>query len=236
MMKKLGCLMALAGILTFVGAFALFGKAVWQAKEARKVHSLDLTPAKPKDAGATAPGPVAAKPVTSEVITVGTDKACQLEVELTVKVTSAKKVTDAAGDTDYEARYKFPFSYKVTDEKGVVIFSEKAPLAWDAGTRVYGASDVGETGGTMTVTHHLDKFDVPEPGKIKIEVELEPDTGFKAELVKAELVVFDNVARHARSVGFGVLMLFGGPVLFVLGGMVFLAGLLFDSSRKSRRR
>jgi len=245
MMKKLGCLMFIAGVLIFAGAFAMFGATIWQAMDARKVTATEIR---------------AGTPLTTEVLAVSPDKACQVSVVLELKPAQVKKTKGMEGNTEYAAVYKFPFSYSVKTPDGAEVTTGKEPLSSDAGTRVFLEDDLTESGGTARIRHNLAKFDVKGQDKIKVEALIRPDTTTGtppvpapgsaaggagpatqppapagAQLIKAELEVYDNVARHGKSVGIGVMMLAGGPVLGVLGILVFLAGLVFDSGRRTRR-
>jgi hypothetical protein len=220
-MKKLGCLLAVFGVLVFGGSFVLFGSSIWRAMEANRVTAVQLEPG---------------KKISSDAFTVDTGKACQIVVRLQVVAAQVEKGTDTEGETDYDAKYKFPFSYQVTDGRGNKIAGSDDPLAWDAGTRSYGDKQLTDAGGTVTVGHHFGKFDVRSPGRVKVEAEIKPDAEFGAELTKAEVELYDKVSRHTRSLVGGTLMLLGGPVLVVLGVIVFLVGLVAGGGRSPRPR
>jgi hypothetical protein len=220
MMKKIGCLMSIAGILVFVGAFAMFGASIWQAMDARKVNAAEVK----TDA-----------PLATDVLVVNTDKACQVAVVLELRAKAVKKTKDIDGNIEYTPKYNFPFTYSVKTSDGSEILSGKKPLSSEGGTRRILESEVTEAGGTVKIRQNLEKFDVKGPGKIKVEATIGLDTTTGAELIKAEVEVYDNVARHGKSVGIGLLMLGGGPVLLIIGILSFLAGMVFDRGQRVRR-
>ncbi len=212
-MKRIGCGIALLGIAVFVGSFAFFGFSIIRTFKARQAGSVPIELGVQK---------------TTDIIEVDTGKLVRIAVEVDIQSYSVQEETEF-GEREYKLRYDFPISYRVSDEKGAVIFSETTRMNWDTGSRSYSGDDVTSAGGVMTVKHSFDKFEVPPPGKIKVEVRVDPDTRHQAQARSLQLIVYDNVSSHAGRVGAGLIMLFLGPPLVICGGIVFIIGL---ASRK----
>ena len=217
-MKKAGCLMVILGIVIFVGSFFLFGKAVWEGIQAKMVAS---APVKLEETAMTEP------------VTVDASKACQVALYIDLETLSVKETEDSfeTDKVNYEARYHFPVTYAVKDEQGKEIFREETAAAWDNGIRSFDKQDVTKGKGALIVENSFSKFDVPPPGKVKVEITVKPDEKYKAVAGKLEVRLYDSVTRHAKTVVSGVASFLLGPVLAGLGILVFISGLIFDKKK-----
>jgi len=207
-MKKFGCLVALVGLVMLVVSLGLFATTIVRATEAHKAASADLT---------------IGEALTTDAMTVNTDKACQIAVHLRATSTAIERRTGPEQDA---IKYHFPFRYKVLDPEGKELFSEETRLAWDSGTKINREQSTGPQSGTVELQHDFAKFDVPAPGEIRVEAEVGPDTKFAAEAQLLRLEVYDNVSRHTAAVSSAVLLLFAGPVVAFFGLVVFIIGAL----------
>jgi hypothetical protein len=169
----------------------------------------------------------------TEVASVNTEKACQVGLLLDLETLSVKESEDKfeSDKMNYEARYEFPVTFKVLDEQGKEIHAEETAAAWDRGTRSYEKQDVTRGKGALIVEHDFSKFDVPEPGRIKVEIKVMPDGKFKAVAGNLEVRLYDDVARHTRTVLGGVASFLLGPVIVGIGILVFIVGLAFDTKK-----
>ena len=208
-MKKFGCLIATLGLAMFGGSLGLFGTAILRATQANKVTEVTLEPG---------------RKASTELLTVDTSKACQVAVELDIESRSVQEA-ETMGERGVSLRYCFPFSYRVLDADGKLLFSEQGRLDWNKGTRITHGSSVDLSGGTATIQHNLEKLDIEPPGRIKVEAMVSPDTQHGAVARAVTLGVYDNVSRHAKSVGAGVLLLLAGPFVSIVGIALFLLGL-----------
>lgn len=215
-MKKIGCGIAVLGILLVVGSFALFGMSITRAIEANQAASIPIT---------------VGEEVTTDVIDVDTSRLCQVTLAVDVRTESVQEKEDDAmrepGDPpEFEARYDFPFRYTVLDADGNTIFSGSDHIAWDRGMRSNSGRNVDATGGTVSVEHMYDKFPVPPPGRIRIRIEVDPDTTYEARAESVTLNVYDNVSKQGASVFGGFASMCAGPILVFIGIVVFVVGLL----------
>jgi hypothetical protein len=214
-MKKAGCLIVIIGVAIFVGSFFLFGKAVWEGIQAQMVAS---APVKLE------------KTASTEVVTVDAAKACQVALHIDLETLSVEEEEDSfeTGKMNYQARYAFPVTYTVKDEQGGEVFKEETAAAWDQGTKSWDKEEVTKGKGAVIVEHSFSKFDVPPPGKVKVEIKVSPDEKYKAVAGKMEVRLYDNVARHAKTVAGGIASFLLGPTVAGLGILVFIFGLVFD--------
>lgn len=207
-MKKIGCLIGLVGLLMFVGSFGMFVMVGVRAAQARKVASLEL------GVGKTA---------TTETLTVATDKACQVAVQIHVESESIDR--GAGTDSADRVQYEFPFSYKVLDADGKLLHSQDTAIAYDQGTKENSSKSVTGESGSERGRCNFEKFDVPAPGVVRVEATVGPDTEYHAEAKALTLEVYDSVARHGSAVGGALALMFIGPVVGLLGLFLFIIGL-----------
>jgi len=206
--KKIGCLIGLIGVVMFAGSIALFATIGVRAAQANKVGSLDL------QVGQTG---------TTEVLTVSTDKACQVAVQIHIESDSVDR--GVGSDDDMDVQYDFPFSYRVLDADGKVLHSQDTAIAYNHGTKENNRKTVSGDHGSERARCTFDKFDVPAPGTIRVEATVQPDTEYNATAETLTLEVYDNVARHSKTVGTAVLLVILGPLVAVLGIALFIIGL-----------
>lgn len=147
-MKKIGCLIGLVGIVMVAGSIALFTTIGVRAAQANKVGSLDL------EVGQTA---------TTEALTVSTDKACQVAVQIHIESDSVDR--GVGSDDDMDVQYDFPFSYKVLDADGKVLHSQDTAIAYNHGVKENSSKTATGDHGSERARCAFDKFDVPAPGR-----------------------------------------------------------------------
>ena len=206
-MKVLGCAISIVGILLCVASVALFGLTISRAMEARPVQTLPLE---------------MGNKLNSDVITVDTSKLCMIALKAKVTSTSARRQTGS--EDKYDLQFSFPFRYRVVDEDGKVLVTEDTRFADDTGTRSFRDQHVTSNGGTVEVETGYEKFPVTSPGKIRVEAEIHLDETDPATAEGLNLIVYDRVSKHAKSVTAGVLLLVLGGGLAILGGVLFIVG------------
>jgi len=171
------------------------------------------------------------KETTSELLTVDTDRSCQVAFALDVASRSVQE-TQQMGRDEFELRYSFPYAYKVKDEGGEVLFAQDGELRWNEGTRLFTNKAVGASGGQARIQTNMAKFDVPPPGRIRVEAIVKPDTQYGSEATKAEAKVYDDVSRHARSIIAGAVLILFGPLTMIVGFVLFLVGWAREASQR----
>lgn len=214
-MKKAGCGLAILGVVLLGVSFALFGSSIFKAMAAREAAVAPVVPGMPADTGVAA---------------VATDKLCRVALRGTVRSGHARR--GAGADDSWELRYAFPFRYTVYDEAGAILHEEERDFASDGGgvARTSSQARVTAEGGSVRVEHGFEKFAVPPPGNVRVVARLENDADFGASFEGAEIVLYDQVSRHAKRVGFGV-------ALFAVGGFALFAGaalFIFAALRNAR--
>ena len=209
-MKKVGCLLVLLGLAAIAGSICLFGLSIFRAMDARQAATVPLTIGTEK---------------TTELVTVDTDKLCMLGLKMDISGKSAIKDAQVIDKEVYNLRYSFPVSYSVFDADGKKIFAQKTNAAWNEGTRVSTQSAVTASGGQVTIEGQFEKFSVPAPGRVKVQIEVEPDGTYKAKARNAQLIIYDNVSRHAKTLLGGAGLICIAPGLVLIGLVIFVIGL-----------
>ena len=205
-MRRIGGILALAGLFMSVASMVLFGRTIQRGLQARLVDTV------PMELG---------KEATTGLLDVDADRSCQVAIKLAVDTASVEEETQEGG-ARYTLRYSFPYTYKVTDAKGGVVFAQEGSLRWDNGVRIISHAKVGASGGTARVQFNLAKFEVPPPGQIKVDATVSPDTQYGAQAANVELRVYDDVSRHTPSmVVAGILVLFG-PAVMITGAILYV--------------
>ena len=217
-MKRFGILLIALGVALLVGSIALFGFSVKRAVDSRVVAKLPVR---------------LGKTFTTEPLTVSTDRACQIAVHATVS-TKAMKEETRFDEKVYEAQYRFPISYTVTDEEGNTLCSEDTALGWnEGGYKSIDHQQIDSTSGTISLEAAFRKFDARPPGTIHVTFTMKPDAEYHAKAENVELRVYDQVTRQASSILGGITMTCCGPLVIAVGVLVFIAG-LFRGKKRSR--
>jgi hypothetical protein len=216
-MKTFGCALAVLGLTAIVGSIVLFGFTIDRAMAAREAKVVPLTLGEWADTG---------------LFEVDTTRLCQVVIALDARSHSVHE-DDHGG---FDPLFDFPVEYKVLDADGKVLSEQAYAAAWNTGTRSYSDCHVTASGGTFKVECSYEKFKVPPPGRIRVEVRAKPDTVYKATAKRVELKVYDNVSAHGRSVLGGCVLIPLGGVLILSGVIVFIVGLFRRAPAKRKRR
>ncbi len=216
-MRRAGCALAVVGVLLCAGGFVAFGSSVFRAFAAREAHVSPIVP------GGTA----------SADLTVDTAKFCQIAVRGLVRSEHVRESTRDSVDLDL--LFAFPFSYTVIDGDGRVIQSQEKDFSSDSGGPLTASRErITQDGGSAQLEQGFEKFAVAPPGRIRVEASLGTDADYGATLESVEVVVYDNVSKHAKRVGIGVGLLVAGGVLTMLGFvLVIVAAARSGSAAKS---
>lgn len=194
MMKKLGCVLLVLGALVAAGGGASVGLAIKRAVAAHVAYEQGIQ--------------IGERTVT-KVFHVDTAKLSQVAVEMSITSPQTHENPDGGKDQ----MYRFPLSYRVLDSNEKELIKVSTVMEWNSGTRSY-SSGVTE--------HSFQKFLVPPPGDIHVEVELSPDQQYNATATNIQLKVYDNVSEHTKTVVLGVVLLIVGALLIVIGGVMFI--------------
>ena len=199
-MRRAGCSLAVFGTLLCLASFALFGTSIFRAFAAHEAH------VSPISIGAS---------WTSGTLAVDTGKFCQIAVRGVVRSEHSRR---GSGDNaDWILVHAFPFRYTVFDGEGRVVHQESKDFSDEAGGRTTKNSRVTDQGGRAHIEQGFEKFRVASPGTIRVEASLGEDADYRASLEDAEVVVYDNVSKHAARVGIGIALLVGGGGIALLG-------------------
>ncbi len=224
MIKRVGITLLIVGMAMFVTSCFLFGSIGFRAAAANKALSVPIEPD---------------MPMTTDFVNVDTSRLCSVSVA--VKVQSDKVYTNTALDPkthkekeQYTLQYNFPIRYQVLDSSGNVLHEQSEKVAWNSGVRSGGGGTVSSAeGGVIESEHHFAKFKVEDPGRLQLEVALEPDTEYGATLQSATLIVYDNVSRHSGPLLSGFFMICFAPLLIVVGAILIIVGLVSSSAHRA---
>ncbi|MCO6459552.1 MAG: hypothetical protein J5I93_29920 [Pirellulaceae bacterium] len=223
MITRIGIGLLVVGVAMFFGSCFLFGSVGLRAAAANKALSVAIEPG---------------QPVTTDVVTVDTSRLCSISVH--VKVQSNKVYTNSTIDPQthksveqHTLQYDFPIRYRVLDSAGNVLHEQRERVAWNSGVRTGGGGTVSSAeGGMIENEHHFAKFKVGAPGRVQVDIALDPDTEYGATLQSATLIVYDNVSRHGGPVLNGFVMLCFAPLVLLLGAAFTIVGLVRSSPRR----
>ena len=123
----------------------------------------------------------------------------------------------------FSVPYEFPFRYTVSDAQDRPLVQETTAAAWQRGNRTVTQDTASAEGGTFVAEHGFIKFPPPADGRLRIRCTVNPDTqGLSAR--DPQVVVYDRVSEHARTVGGAFALLAVGALLGVVGIVMFVVG------------
>ncbi len=141
----------------------------------------------------------------------------RFKVEANITTSSVQEDPDSLSD-EYDARFKFPISYTVSDASGNVLVSEDVIMAWkDGGSISMSNEEITSTGGTLTASTSLDKFMVADDGHVNIKIELSPDTTYEASMASPQLHLYEGMIDNIWYITGGILMGLFGFILAMVG-------------------
>lgn len=206
-MRNLGCVLLVLGVGLACTALVFWGVTIKKATDARRAVTLPLQ----LDVKATTP--------TAKI---DTDKFSQVAVQAEIHSDKVEKKENMDHETEYNLKYDFPVEYRVLDEQGHVVYTEKTSFAWNGGFRTSTRSDITEKGGSSVIEHGFEKFKVPPPGRVSVEILVQPDTQYKSEARDVQLIVYDNVSKHVQDIMAGILFVIGGGIVALVGGILLI--------------
>jgi hypothetical protein len=217
-MWKMGCCIGTLGLLLIVVSVFVLGSVAMLFMDSHHV--------------ATIPFDSSLEAASEPLIRVDTVRFCQIGVRVTLE--SWKSTRADSSDTDPRPEYEFPVEYTIADADGNFIHRQ-ASLVTHAGGVHGGMGKHFSTGpGSFINTQWYEKFKVPPPGEIVVHATLQPDRAYGATIRAAEVLVYDNVATYGERLSQGGLVLLAGISLSILGGLIFVLGLVFR--KKPARR
>ena len=138
-------------------------------------------------------------------------------VQANVSTASVQEDPDSLSD-EYNARFKFPISYTVSDASGNVLVSEDVTMAWkDGGSISKSDEETSSTGGTLTASTSLEKFMVTGDGHVNIKIELSPDATYEASMASPQLHLYEDMIDNTWYITGGILMGLFGFILAMVG-------------------
>lgn len=204
-MRRAGCGLAILGVLLCAGSLVAFGSSIFRALAAHEVIAAPLT------SGAK---------WTSGPLSVDSSKFSQVAVRGLVRSTHARR--GSGDDGDWNLEYAFPFRYTVFDGQGRILAQESKDFASDGSAHTVTRERVTEDGGSAQLEQGFVKFAVPPPGAIRVEATLGEDVDYGATVESPEVVVYDNVSKHAKRIGVGIGLLVVGGGLAMLGAVLLI--------------
>jgi len=141
----------------------------------------------------------------------------RFKVEANITTSSVQEDSESISG-EYDARFKFPISYTVSDTRGNVLVSEDVIMAWkDGGSISKSNEEATSIGGTLKALTSLDKFTVPAGGSFKLSIKISPDTTYEASYALPQLHLYEEVIDDTWYIVSGVVMFFVGFILAVIG-------------------
>lgn len=206
-MKKAGILLTTLGSLMLFAAAFSFGWSIYHAVNANEAYRVNIQP------GET---------FTSPLMTVDTSEHVQLALVFDVLSKSVQENYGEEGNK-WTARYNFPVKYRVFDEQGNEIFNQSCQAAWNnCGSRETEDEQVDRHGGTVTVEHGFEKFIVPPPGRILIEISIDKDISYDAIARNVDLIVYDKVVTHGVAIAAGIVLIIFAPFILITGVLLMV--------------
>jgi hypothetical protein len=207
-MRKAGLALIATGLLLCAAAVPLFGIWLLHYSGEQRVASFPLVVGEPK---------------AGDLWEVNPERRCR--VTLGFRATTPSVWTGSGLIPEYKAKYKFPFSYRVTDADGQTVHAETTALMSDwggprsshdtgsLGWRVF-QEDVNSHGGTLTVEHRFQTFRAPS-GRIRVDAAMDRDKWYKARAMDVELTLWDNSRGDTLAFIAILLVLLGLSSVFV---------------------
>lgn len=138
-------------------------------------------------------------------------------VQTNINTASVQEDPDSISEK-YDARFKFPISYTISDADGKVLVSEDVTMAWkDGGSISRSNEETTSTSGTLTASTSLDKFMAPVDGHVNIKIELSPDSTYEASMISPQLHLYEGMIDNTWYVISGGVMFFVGFILSMVG-------------------
>ncbi|MBZ0172593.1 MAG: DUF4870 domain-containing protein [Phycisphaerales bacterium] len=161
--------------------------------------------------------------ITHEVTGLTAARPTQICVEMKIHTTSVQEQTDDFGDRGYQGRYAFHYVYRARDRSGGELDAGQGELRWDDGNGTQRDARVDARGGALTRRHDLARFEAPPDGVASVELMLEPDTEYGAEVEHAKLLFIDDAPGALGYVLAWAGMLLAGLPVLVIGVVLLLA-------------
>jgi uncharacterized Tic20 family protein len=214
-MRRIGFLLGLLGLVMFIGGVVSFFMAYnvsMQENEAGRI-SLQMN-----------------QGYQSAAIPVDKQRQVRLAVRMQVTTRSVQEII-GTNENGFQARYRFPIQVSVKDPDGKLLHSYKCDLAWNnCGNRSHRDDDIDNRGGSLQVTHRLDSFDIDSNETIQLEALLGPDDDYGATASDIQLIVYDQVVSNNRWIFSGFALCVFGPILFILGLLLFILAPVVNNS------
>ncbi len=220
-MKRIGITLLLLGLAMFLGSCFLFVSVPIRSAAANKAISVEAK---------------TGQDIATEAFSVDTSRLCSVSVNVTVTSDQVSTMESLDPETHkprekYHLRYSFPFRYRILDADGNTIHTEETRIASDSGVRSGDGTVASSQGGTAGIEHHFAKFKVRDPGRIRLEASIEPDSEYGATLDSSAVIVYDNVSRHGQSILTAVGLICFSPLMIIIGAILTIVGLAKTSRR-----
>ena len=214
MSRTTAIVLLLIGILLFMGSCAPIGYVIYLDALVKPAAEVPLS----RD-GSTDRADFTAIPGT----------LARFSVQARITTASVQEDPDSLNGK-YEARFRFPIHFTITDSGGRVLARADKILAWkNGGSITIHDEHSSSTGATLTASTSLGKFTVPADGRVHIELAMDNDTTYKASYTALQLQFYEDMIDDTWYLAGGVMMGIGG-FLLAMAGFIFL---LISAARAS---
>lgn len=219
-MWKIGCGIALVGLLLTVGSCFFFGTAAQKAVAERQVAEIRLEPGASREA-------------RSRRVAVDPRQPARVAVETRIEIPDS--VVHGERDWSEILQLSLPIQYEVLGESRERIHREAGSAKCSTILPASDSPHLDSFDPTVACSFHGCAFDPPASGNLWIAVDV-PDRDDDGHPVRsARLKVFDQLEEGAgRWFAGGVFSLLLGPVILGAGMLLFVIGLFVSSSPKAR--
>jgi hypothetical protein len=208
MQRRTALFVGITGLALLVGSCVPFGSALLDSFNVKEGFSAEME---------------SGQPLPPTPVSLSSKKLAQVALRARIRTPSVQEVTED-GETRLEARYRFPFSYRVITPEGFTLARQETALAWSSkhGWRQTDRSAaITRQGGTLTVEQGFDKFSPPAAGEVRLEAEVGPDTTYGAEAETLTVKIYEDVPDYTLPVAAGITMGLVGWIAAIVG-LVFV--------------
>lgn len=159
----------------------------------------------------------------------------QIDTPTTIRLTLLASINSASVQEqhdpegiEFKARYRFPVQYQVWAADGELLRQGVTAIAWNAGERSVHEESVDSTHGSVTVESKVLQFRVAQPGSLRVEIDVGPDSVYSAAAETLSLRAYNNAPSFV-----GALFLWFG--LASLGAVLLAVALLTGLVTLSRQ-
>jgi len=185
---------------------------------------------------------------TTPLFQIKTDGLGQIELEMRIRTPSLKvdveanevdqQGEEADKERNVEPQYNFPVEYRVLEEQREVIQAESARAGSDSGMRSWQEPQIDESKGEASLTAFapIGTFQPPPSGRIQIQLDIQPDELYHAELHAVSVRVYENIPDSKLRGIVGGALCCASPLLLIAGIVLLAYGPILVTTRSKKRK